>query len=66
MSKLRDAREAAGLTREQLATQAQTSISTVARMELSNHTPSFRTLEAIAAVLGIPVTEIVPQTRRAA
>jgi transcriptional regulator with XRE-family HTH domain len=65
MSKLRSAREAAGLTREQLAYEARTSVSTIARIELSGHLPNFRILDAIARVLNVAVTDIVSAERAA-
>lgn len=61
MSKLREAREAAGLTREELGRRAATSTSTVTRMELKGHMPNGATVARIASVLDIsPVLLLTP------
>lgn len=60
MSKLRQAREAAGLTREELARQAMTSTSTIARIELNGHLPNAMTMAAIARALGTTVDSLLP------
>ncbi|WP_390623417.1 helix-turn-helix domain-containing protein [Subtercola endophyticus] len=59
---LRSAREQIGLTREELARQAKTSTSTIARMELNGHVPNGTTLVRIAAVLGLSADTILPTT----
>jgi len=62
MSKLRTEREAAGLTREQLALKAETSTSTITRMELSGHIPSALAVARIAKVLNVPTDYLLPPT----
>lgn len=62
MTNLRNAREQAGLTREELARRAGTSTSTVARMELAGHVPNGATIVRLSAVLGVPVDVLIPQT----
>ena len=66
MSNLRTAREAAGLTREELARRANTSTSTIARMELKGHLPSGAAIAKIASVLGIQATELLTEAADAA
>jgi len=60
MSNLRTAREAAGLTREELARRAETSTSTIARMELQGHTPGGRVIANISAALDISPAQLLP------
>lgn len=60
MSKLRNTREAQGLTREELARQSGTSTSTIARIELNGHLPSVLTMRSIARVLGVTVDDLIP------
>jgi len=52
MSTLRYAREDAGLSRERLARLAETSTSTITRMEREDHIPNAATVVRIASVLG--------------
>lgn len=66
MSILRDAREGVNLTREELARLAQTSTSTIARMELSRHIPSGATVARIAAVLDISASDLLTPATPAA
>jgi len=66
MSKLRTEREASGLTREQLALKAETSTSTITRMELSGHIPSAVAVARIAKVLNVPTDYLLPLTTRSA
>jgi len=66
MSILRDERERAELTREELARRAETSTSTVARMELGGHIPSGATVARIAAVLHIPADALLAPERASA
>lgn len=56
---LRNAREAAGLTREQLALKAGTSTSTIARIELDGHIPSGVTLIGISDALDITLDSLL-------
>lgn len=58
--KIRSAREAAGLTREEFARQARVSTSMVARLELRDQLPNSYSLGRIAALAGIPVTDLLP------
>lgn len=60
MPTLREARERHGLTREELARRAGTSTSTVARMELAGHIPNGATIARLAAVLDVPMGDIIP------
>ncbi|WP_214926408.1 helix-turn-helix transcriptional regulator [Rhodococcus qingshengii] len=49
----RSRREELGMTREQLAAKASVSISTIARLELSDQLPGTRNLYSIAAALEV-------------
>lgn len=57
-SKLRAAREAAGLTLVQLAVKANLSPTTVYHSELAPQLASQRTLDAVAKVLGVPAEDL--------
>lgn len=57
---IRAAREREGLTREELARQAEVSTSTVGRLELRDQLPNTLALARIAARLGIPVNDLLP------
>lgn len=59
MSILRSAREALGLTREELARRARTSTSTVARIELNGHLPNSGTIRRLADVLNLSADELI-------
>lgn len=56
---VRTRRETLGLTRVQLALKADTSISTIDRLELQDHIPNALTLASIAGALDITVDEIL-------
>ncbi len=60
--KIRELREAQGLTQLQLADKAGLKQSHVSRLENAEHTPTYLTLEKIAGALGVPVGEIDPCT----
>lgn len=62
MSILRYERERVGLSRERLAREADTSTSTITRMELNGHIPSGATVARIAAVLNIPADALLSPT----
>lgn len=57
--RVRCQREALHLTREQLALRAQTSTSTIARLELNDQLPRAATLAAIAAVLDMSLDQLL-------
>lgn len=59
---MRDARERAGLTREEAARLAQVSTSTLARLELADRLPNAMALARIAAQVGVPVADLFPTT----
>jgi transcriptional regulator with XRE-family HTH domain len=59
---IRSAREAAGLTREELAREAQVSTSTVARLELRDRLPNALALARIAARVGVPISSLLPKS----
>jgi transcriptional regulator with XRE-family HTH domain len=56
---VRARREAIGLTREELARRADTSTSTVARIELEGHLPNVSAMVRIAQVLGSTVESLL-------
>jgi len=58
-AELRVAREAAGLTRSQLAAKVGAHRSTIDRLELDNHLPNVRTFASIARVLGVSVDDLL-------
>lgn len=58
--RLRDARKAAGLTQEKLAQEADVTVSTIARLEHDRTEPSLGTLFALARVLDVSVTALLP------
>ncbi|MFB7285415.1 helix-turn-helix transcriptional regulator [Actinacidiphila glaucinigra] len=56
--RIRDLREAAELTQEQLAHRAEISRDSVLRTENATHSPSFDHLARIARALGVPVVSL--------
>lgn len=58
--KIKHAREAAGLTQEQLAAASGLQQSHICRLETGVHSPSHKTVEKIAAALGKPATDFDP------
>lgn len=58
--KVRDLREAGGISRERLAAEAGVSLSTISRLELQNSIPNGLVLVRIARVLGVTVEDLVP------
>lgn len=62
---MRDARERAGLTREEAARLAGVSTSTLARLELNDRLPNAGALARIAARVGVPVADLFPSERAA-
>lgn len=63
---VRSAREAASLTREELARRSRVSTSTVARLELSDRLPNTHALIRIAAQLDVGVADLLPSPTEAA
>ena len=64
---LRALREAAGLTREQLAVKAGRSSATVIRIENgSKHSPNLETLSALAGALGVTLARLLGDTEAVA
>ena len=59
-AKIREKREAAGLSQQQLEERSGLPQSHISRLENGLHSPSFATLEKIAGALGIPVTDLDP------
>jgi transcriptional regulator with XRE-family HTH domain len=57
--KIRELREAAALTQEDLAHQAGISTSTLSRIERGNFQPRMDTLGKLAQALGVSVAELV-------
>ena len=57
--RIRHFRESAGLTQEGLARAADIGRVTLVRLEKGEQTPRFKTLDAIAKALGIPVSELL-------
>lgn len=58
--RIREAREAAGMTQMELAEKAGLPQSHISRLENGKHSPSFATLEKIAVALNVPVSEFDP------
>ncbi len=58
-NRVRAAREAAGLTREEFAREVDSSTSTIARLELQGHVPNVVTLALIAQFMGITVDDLL-------
>ena len=58
-ARLRDLRETAGMTQEDLATAAGIARATMIRLENGKHAPKLSTLRAIAQVLGTPVENLL-------
>ena len=62
-----DARAAAGMTQAELAERMGTSRSAITRLESGRHSPTMKTLRAVATATGQPVRlEILPEPARAA
>jgi transcriptional regulator with XRE-family HTH domain len=57
-ARLRAAREAAGLTREEVASRIDRSVSTVTLTELNYRPPALETLGAMAAAVGVRVDDL--------
>src|SRR5262249_255781 len=55
----RDAREAAGITQEQLAARSHISVQMVRRLEAGTSNPTLATLAPIAEQLGVSVAELL-------
>lgn len=55
---IREGRTKAGLSRERLAVMADTSVSTIVRIELSDHVPSLRILTTICDLIGVPIADV--------
>lgn len=58
-STVMELRKERGLSRERLAAAANTSSSTIDRLELHGQVPKLRILTAIAAALDVPVTRLI-------
>ena len=58
-ARLRDLRETAGLTQEELAERAGVSPSTVVNIERDNREPHFRTIRKLAKALDVEPTELL-------
>ena len=58
--RVRQAREAAGLTQEQLGLAVKAAQSTVARWEGSKREPTLAELRRIATVVGVPTSTLIP------
>ena len=58
-SKIRELREAASLTQEDLAHEANISTSTLSRIERGNYQPRMDTLGKLAQALKVPVAELL-------
>lgn len=57
---IREARSAAGLTQQELARNSGLDQSHISRLECGQHSPTNKTLEKIAAVLGLPLAHFDP------
>jgi transcriptional regulator with XRE-family HTH domain len=57
--KLRAAREAAGLTQEQLASRARCTQPTISALERGHYEPSLPVLRRLAQALGVPVSALI-------
>jgi DNA-binding XRE family transcriptional regulator len=55
---IRQARQAAGLPRERLAVMADTSVSTVVRLELYDRMPNLAILTTICDIVGVPIEDV--------
>jgi transcriptional regulator with XRE-family HTH domain len=63
--RLRELREAAGLTQGELARQANSKVNTIARLERGERKPTWETVVALAAALGVPTdTFLKPPAKR--
>ena len=60
--RIRQLREAAGLTQQALASAAYIGRVTLVRIESGDQTPKYATLNAIAKVLGVPIPELLMDT----
>ncbi len=65
-SRLRELREAAGLTQERLAERSGIGRVTLVRIEQGEQSPRFKTLTALSGALGLPVDDILLSARRPA
>jgi XRE family transcriptional regulator of biofilm formation len=64
--RLRQAREAAGMTQRTLAIEAGITINTVSELERDvQDNPSLKTLQAVAEVLRVPVSQLLGEEARA-
>lgn len=61
-SRLRAARETAGLSRSQLASRSGVSLRTIARVELENRMPRVEYLQALTRALDVTVADILGET----
>ena len=59
ISKLADVRKAHEMTQEQLASESGVHRVTIARYESGATSPTVRSLEKLAAALGVPVSELI-------
>jgi len=62
--KIRERREAAGLTQEQLAEKSGLPQSHISRLENARHSPSRSTLDKIASALQISLADLDPHESR--
>jgi transcriptional regulator with XRE-family HTH domain len=58
-------REAQGLTQEELATQADTTVGTVSRMEAAKSAPAWATVMQIINALGVSLLELARAVEKA-
>lgn len=56
--RLRQLRRERGLTQEQLAEASDLSVDFISLLERGVNAPSFETLEALATILGVPVSDL--------
>ncbi len=59
-ARIRDARKEANMTQDQLAEKTGIPQSHISRLEQGDHSPTFKTLEKIAAAVGRPVSHFDP------
>jgi transcriptional regulator with XRE-family HTH domain len=55
---IKELRETRGLTQEELATQAGTTVGTVSRMEAAKSAPAWATVMQIIDAMGVPLLEL--------
>lgn len=53
-----------GLSQEELAFRAQTSQTTISRIEINFVTPSWRLINSIAAALEVPLSQLIAQAEK--